>query len=716
MKQLALPMPSLLLLGLLAPLLPAHAQNTAMPVVVVSGEKSDPTDYRVGATAQLGPLGSASVLDTPHSIAILPATLIADQQISSLKQALNYLPLVQYQEQQGSEVLRPATRGMQGNNYQNTKMDGMTMFITGANAMEPVQQLEVLTGAPAAAYGPANPAGMFNFISKRPTTERLARAGLRYESDAIGTASVDLGGQIGQDGVLGYRINALRSEGRGYVDHSELDRKLASLALDIKPSRYFTVELNYIYHDLKQTGYPGWFTYGPAINLPEAPDPTRAGYGQSYAGVDLRNRLGSVRLTGQLDNGWRWVVGALDQSVDRNINTPVNNLSNNNGAYTSSLANGFAPHFGIDSNIAYLNGKVTTGPLRHDITIGTTGFKANTNAVTVAATPASVLLGSASIAQPVQFARPAGGLPDTSSQFRSSSAWQQGFNFSDTIGLTEQWQLKLAASNDRMSTENFNARGVLTSKYTADGWSPMPSLIFKPRVDITAYVTYASSLQQGDLGPAGSVNANQSLAPYRSHQTEAGLKWALNGLDLSLAAFRLKRPFANTDPLDNVFKITGEQVNTGLEGQAVGQLARGVTIYSGFTVLDPVLRGTGNPLTEGKQYTGMPRLRANLLLDYALPMLAGATVSANWQHIGKRPINDANTAFVDAVDIFNLGLRYASTLMARPVTWRLGIDNVADKHYWSTVGPSNIVGSGRGNMLAHLGAPRTAAASVAMDF
>jgi len=69
---------------------------------------------------------------------------------------------------------------------------------------------------------------------------------------------------------------------------------------------------------------------------------------------------------------------------------------------------------------------------------------------------------------------------------------------------------------------------------------------------------YASSLQQGDLAPAGSTNANQSLAPYRSEQWEGGFKWALPGLDLSTAVFRLERPFANVDPVDNTYKVSGK--------------------------------------------------------------------------------------------------------------------------------------------------------------
>ena len=717
------PRPSLLLLALLSPLTIAHAQSESdMPVVVVNGARVDPANpgtradgYRVAAPYALGPLGSSSLLDTPHSIEVLPASLIEDQQISSLKQALNYMPLVQFQEQQGSEVLRPATRGMQGNNYQNTRMDGMTIFVTGANAMEAVQQLEVFTGSPAAAFGPANPAGMFNFVSKRPTAQTLARASVRYETGSIVTSQVDLGGQVGASGMLGYRINLLSSNGGGFVDHSDLNRKLGSLALDIRPTRDATLELNYQAHDLTQKGYPGWFTYGQTTTLPAAPDPTRAGFGQDYAGVDLRNRIGSARLTGKLGANWRYVIGALDQSVDRNINTPVNNLTNNSGAYTASLANGFAPHFGIDSNVAYLNGRVATGAIGHDLTFGTTGFRAITNALVSAAPASSVLLGSASIANPLVFPLPAAGLPDIGNQYRSSIAWQQGVNLSDTMSFSPQWQLKLAASNDRMTTDNFNAKGVLASHYEAHGWSPMPSMIFKPRADVTTYLTYASSLQQGDLGPAGSANANQSLAPYRSKQVEAGMKLALSKLDLSMALFRLARPFANTDPTDNVFKVSGQQVNVGMEAQAAGEIAPHLVIYGGITLLDPKLNGTGNPATDGKQYVGMPKARSNILLDYQLPAIPGLALSADWQHIGKRPANDTNTTFAAAADVFNVGLNYASTVLSKAVTWRLMVNNVADTRYWSTIGPATITGTNKGNMVAHIGAPRTAALSMTMD-
>ena len=150
---------------------------------------------------------------------------------TNFKDVSKYLPLVAYQEQQGPEILRPQTRGMQGGNFQNSRMDGMPIFITVANAMEQFQQIEVVNGVSASLYGPANPSGMFNFVSKRPTDYDLSRRRpCSYDSDSIGTAHVDLGGQIDSNGIVSYRFNGLFGEGDAWVDHSHPIAALGSLA------------------------------------------------------------------------------------------------------------------------------------------------------------------------------------------------------------------------------------------------------------------------------------------------------------------------------------------------------------------------------------------------------------------------------------------------------------------------------------------------------
>jgi iron complex outermembrane receptor protein len=696
----------------------SEAQPAALPRVTVVGNKESDDSYRVESVDSLGPLGSLKLLDAPYTIGILSEDLIKNSQATNFKDVSKYLPLVAYQEQQGADILRPQTRGMQGGNFQNSRMDGMTFFITVANAMEQFQQIEVINGVSASLYGPANPSGMFNFVSKRPTDYDLREVTVSYASDSISTAHVDLGGKIDSNGVVSYRFNGLFGEGDAWVDHSHAKRVLGSLAVDVRPLEDTVIETNYSYYHLTDTGYPGWFSYGEKIILPSAPDPKNVGYGQNYAGVDLLTRMGSVRVKHDFNSDWHLVVGALNQDASRDINTPVNNLTNNNGNYTSSLANGFAPRFIMTSDAAYLDGNFTTWGVAHDLTIGTAGYKSQSYSVITPATAASVLLGTANINSPVIFPFPAAGLPNTGLNFDSSTTYQQGVNIGDTIRFTDQWATRLAVSQDWFHVDNYNAKAVALPEYADHGLSPTASLMYKPVGNMTVYATFASSLQAGDLAPGGTglANAGQSLPPYRSKEYEVGYKASLAKIDFTAALFRIQRPFANVNLADNAFEISGLQVNRGLELSAVGEVIQGLTVYGGVTFLDAKLENTPLAMTNDKIYVGAPKVKGNTLFEYHFPAIPGLVTSFDWQISGPRAANDTNSFFVAGYNLFDIGARYTSSILTKSVTWRLAVDNLADKHYWSTVAPSNLTGANTGNLLAHFGSPRTVLASVSMDF
>ncbi|MEA3160265.1 MAG: iron complex outerrane recepter protein [Gammaproteobacteria bacterium] len=696
----------------------SEAQPAALARVTVVGNKESDDSYRVEAVDSLGPLGSLKLLDAPYTIGILSEDLIKNSQATNFKDVSKYLPLVAYQEQQGADILRPQTRGMQGGNFQNSRMDGMTFFITVANAMEQFQQIEVINGVSASLYGPANPSGMFNFVSKRPTDYDLREVTVSYASDSIGTAHVDLGGKIDSNGVVSYRFNGLFGEGDAWVEHSHAKRVLGSLAVDVRPLEDTVIETNYSYYHLIDTGYPGWFSYGEKIILPSAPDPKNVGYGQNYAGVDMLTRMGSVRLKHDFNSDWHLVVGALNQDASRDINTPVDNLTNNNGNYTSSLANGFAPRFIMTSDAAYLDGNFTTWGAAHDLTIGTAGYKSQSYSVITPATAPSVLLGSASINSPVIFPFPAAGLPNTGLNFDSSTTYQQGVNIGDTIRFTDQWATRLAVSQDWFHVDNYNAKAVALPEYADHGLSPTGSLMYKPVSNMTVYATFASSLQAGDLAPSGTglANAGQSLPPYRSREYEVGYKASLAKIDFTAALFRIQRPFAKVNLADNAFEISGLQVNRGLELSAVGEVIQGLTVYGGVTFLDAKLENTPLATTNDKIYVGAPKVKGNTLFEYHFPAIPGLVTSFDWQFTGPRAANDTNSFFVAGYNLFDIGARYTSSILTKSVTWRFAVDNLADKHYWSTVAPSNLTGANTGNLLAHFGSPRTVLASASIDF
>jgi iron complex outermembrane receptor protein len=246
--------------------------------------------------------------------------------------------------------------------------------------------------------------------------------------------------------------------------------------------------------------------------------------------------------------------------------------------------------------------------------------------------------------------------------------------------------------------------------------SPLISLLYKPQPRTTLYATWGSSLQQGDVAPTTAVNGGQGLEPYRSHQLEIGYKLSLPGLDVSTAWFRLERPFANLDPADNVFKISGDQLNYGVEAMVTGRVGARLTTYGGFTVLDPTLTNTAAVEAEGKHFVGIPTWKSNLLTEYRVAAGPATFVMLNWQLVGRRPIDDANTAYTPAYNVVDAGVRYAHALKGVATTWRLNVNNIGNTHYWSTLGPGNITGANVGSYTAHIGQPRTVAISMEVAF
>jgi iron complex outermembrane receptor protein len=292
---------------------------------------------------------------------------------------------------------------------------------------------------------------------------------------------------------------------------------------------------------------------------------------------------------------------------------------------------------------------------------------------------------------------------------------QQGFNMVDSIALSRRWSARIAISQDWIWTDNYNNAGVRTGGYKDDGLSPLGSLMFKPTGRMTVYGTYGSSLQQGDIAPTTAANASEALPPYRSTQTEVGYKIAFPLIDLATAFFRIDRPFAMTDPADNVFKISGEQINKGFEAIVTGRVTERLLMFGGFTVLDPTLTKTGNPLTDGKQFVNIPKFKSNLLTEYRF-FGAGTYASVNWQHVGRRPIDDINSTYTPAYEVVDLGVRHSHRLGNVVATWKFQVNNVADAHYWSTIGPGNITGTNVGSYTAHFGTPRTVQASLDVGF
>ena len=713
------------LLPLLISLAPhsAHAANTSEDEIIVTSQPSADTTHAASGAGfktndiDVGPLGNKAWVDTPYSTTTVTKEMIENQQAQSVSELLKYSPITQMQARGGMDVGRPQSRGMQGSVVANSRLDGLNIVSTTAFPVEMLERLDVLNSLTGALYGPASPAGQFNFVAKRPTEETLRKVTLGYQSRSAFTGHVDLGGHIDDDNRFGYRVNVLNQEGEGNLDDSTLRRKLLSVALDWNIQPGTQLQLDASHYEFIQKGYPGSFSYGPNIKLPSAPDPKDKNLALSTAGNDLTTDTVSTRLIHYLNDDWSVTAGVGWQQADRAMRNVSSKIINNQGDISRSLKDSTAAgRFRVLSNTATLNGHVDTGSVGHDIALSTTGYV--WSLYSAKGTGPSYSWDTTNMYHPSEmYEKGDGKIITGGDRYKSSVNTQQSITLGDTVTFTPKWSAMFYLSQSWIQSQNYNKSGHKTGQIDENGLSPNAALMYKITPNVMAYVSYAESLEQGGTAPTNSdvKNAGQTLDPYRSKQYEMGLKADVSGMNLGAALFRLERPFAYVDPGDNVYKEQGNQVNNGLELTASGNVWQGLNIYSGVTLLDPKLKDTVSDTTSDKRVVGVPKVQANMLAEYSLPSMPEWVYSANVHYTGKRAANDTNTAWASSYTTWDLGTRYTTKISSVPTTFRVVVNNVFDKHYWASIFPSGTDGD-NGSPSAFIGSGREVRASVTFDF
>ncbi|HEV7816758.1 MAG TPA: TonB-dependent siderophore receptor, partial [Janthinobacterium sp.] len=669
--------------------------------------------------AMMGPLGKQSVMDTPASVTGVPQDLIVNQQARTVNDTLRFLPSVEVRDQQGLEVSRPQSRGFQGSIVQNTRLDGLNTVGTTAIAAENLSQVQVLNGLGGSLYGPETPAGVFNYVLKRPTEENLMRFVEGFDGKGVWTEQADLGGRLGDNGQVGYRLNAVHGEGESYVSGSHVNRNLAAGDFDFHLDQQTVIEADLSHYRTNITGLPGSIVYdtnkgsNSSNSLPAAVDPTRVGYGQPGAGTDLKTDTGLVKLKHAFNEHWSIEAGVLYQDAVRNLFGITNTLLDNKGDYTVTKNFTAVPHFTIASNLLYLNGQFDAAGLKNDFTFGTNGFVNNQYSYknSIAVSNPAVL----NLANPQVLAFPA--TPDNGGEYKSGRLTEQSIVIGDTLHFNEQWALQGVLNRSDITSESYDKTSAVTSRNESDGeYSPTLSLLYKPLSTLTTYATAARSVEQGEQAPAGTANVNQFLGLYHDRQYEVGAKYAASdSLLLTVAAFHMTRPLATTNAA-NVFAVAGTQTNNGLELFAQGNLQRDLSIFGGVTYIDAKLNGTDNPATDDKLVVGVPRTKADVALDYHPGFAAGFALTGALHYESTRAATNTNNSFAPSYVTLDAGVRYATALMEKHhATMRLQLLNATDKHYYSSIADGNIVGSPGAN-TAYLGAPRTLMASLELDY
>ena len=701
---------------------PEKSQNMGVIEVNSVGDNISESGIDEGflsKNVQQGPLAGKRALDLPYQINTISKEIMNHQGVTGYEEAVKYFPSAQIQMRGGATVGRPQTRGFEGSVVGNSFWDGFYTVSTTAIPMAMFESFQVQNGVAGSLYGAQNPVGIFSYTRKRPVKDQYI-----IWSDYMSRSNLGLGLDLSDKfEKFGYRAVFYGSNGDRQPKGSNLQRRLASVTMEFYPTGDLTFETAASYYEHNTKGFAGQFALGvrdgkivDGMELPKAVDSSKRGLGQSFGGMHLKTTTASAKFKYSPTDRLYFEGGFQFQRADRDTHGVVNYILPSThpqytkpGDYYTQHSGGATAAYRYDLPSGYLkaNTQFDTGSVGHDFSVQTNGYHWTQDRYKIASTNyTSPTIGNIYDPKILNYtgARRGSGL------YHFAVIDMYNVSVLDDITINDKFDVMLSASKAWMRQESYNKNEQrLVKAYSDSGYSWAGSLIFHPIEDASIYYTYADSLQQGStyVYPAGSPYAGEvaSTSPYRSKQHEIGAKIRVaDMIDFSVAYFDIRRPIAYLNSSTGIYGINGEQCNRGFEFMSGGRITQNLSVLGGFTYIDPRMHNVSIAGANRKVANGIPKINANLMLDYVIPGTNKLAISTNFHYTGKMYLDDLNTQHTPSFFVTDIGVRYTSEhLLGDKTTLRFNVNNVFNKKYWAGMYPASADGAGGLNVTSVLG-------------
>ena len=700
---------------------PEKSQNMGVIEVNSVGDNISESGIDEGflsKNVQQGMLAGKRALDLPYQINTISKEIMNHQGVTGYEEAVKYFPSAQIQMRGGATVGRPQTRGFEGSVVGNSFWDGFYTISTTAIPMAMFESFQVQNGVAGSLYGAQNPVGIFSYTRKRPVKDQYI-----IWSDYMSRSNLGLGLDLSDKfEKFGYRAVFYGSNGDRQPKGSNLQRRLASVTMEFYPTGDLTFETAASYYEHNTKGFAGQFALGvkdgkivDGMVLPKAVDSSRRGLGQSFGGMHLKTTTASAKFKFTPTDKWYLEGGFQFQRADRDTHGVVNYILPSThpqytkpGDYQTRHSGGATAAYRFDLPSGYLkaNTQFNTGDIEHDFSVQTNGYHWTQDRYKNASTNyTSPTIGNIYDPKILNYtgARRGSGL------YHYAVLDMYNVSVLDDITINDKFDVMLSASKAWMRQESYNKNEQrLVKAYSDSGYSWASSLIFHPIEDASIYYTYADSLQQGSTYVYNSGPHNGEVAstsPYRSKQHEIGAKIRVaDMIDFSVAYFDIRRPIAYLNSSTGIYGINGEQRNRGFEFMSGGRITQNLSVLGGFTYIDPKMHNVSIAGANRKVANGIPKLNANLMLDYVIPGTDKLAISTNFHYTGKMYLDDLNTQHTPSFFVTDIGIRYTSEhLLGDKTTLRFNVNNVFNKKYWAGMYPASADGAGGLNVTSVLG-------------
>ena len=672
-------------------------QATNLDTIQVEGQR---------VTAPQSPKFTQPLVDTPSTVTIVPAGLMQDQGVTTLRDALRNVPGISIQAGEGGV---PA-----GDNLTLRGFSARTdLFVDGVRdiggySRDPfnVEQVEVAKGPASAQTGRGSTGGSINLASKTARMQDFGHASVSVGDNALRRGTADLNRAIG-DGTA-FRINLMAHDtevnGRDHVA-SERWGVAPTISFGLGTDTTTTFSLFHLEQEnVPDYGQP-WVrdSHEILVESHDARSPVDRGnwYGlldRDYedTSADMATLVFQHRLSDgvQVRNLTRWGRSERDSIITAPRFVADDSLLVNRSGKTR-----LSEHT-ILLNATDLTADFDNGTVSHALVAGVEFSREESSnlARTVASEPLTDLF------DPDPHAPYTGGIardPENDASGEASSAAVYVF---DTLTLSPRWELTGGLRWDRFDVEadgfdrDLGARG--SWQRTDTELSGRAAVVFKPADNGSVYVAYGNSFNPS----AEELELNASLAalePEKSRTLELGTKWDLFGerLLLSTAVFRTEKTNARVDdPVDDgrAEVLEGEQRVQGFELGAMGRLSDRWQLFGAYTYLDSEILDSTEAAVVGNELGNTPRHSASLWTSYEIT--DAWQVGFGMQHVGARWSNEDNTRRAKSYTLYDAMVSYQ---VSDGFALRLNGSNLSDKDYVDQVGGGHYVpGAGRTFMLS----------------
>lgn len=617
--------------------------------VLISGRKQK---YKIDAPSPSLRLNEP-LLQVSQNIQVVTSKVLADQQVISMSDGLirNVSGAVRL-EHWGDMYTNITMRGSQIQAFRNGFNVVSSYWGPLTEDMSFVDHIEFVKGPAGFMLSNGDPSGLYNVVTKKPTGETKGEISFTTGSFNLNRATLDLDGKLSKDGKFLYRLDLSAQNKNSFRANEFNDRYVIAPVVSYQIDDKTKLTAEYVYQRAHMSDVGSYYVFSPKGYgvLPQ-------NFSQLPAGLpatNINDHSFTLNLTHQLSDNWKLTVQAARYNYSQLGTSMWADSVNADGSYYRN-----AGIWEAKSNMslaqAFLNGKVTTGSVVHNILAGVD--MGNKKYVADYNQTASLDTGSAPF-NPYQAGvptrdNPSNGYPTFDRSLNLEARAAAGFGLINTSYSSLYLQDELGFFDNKV-------RLTLAGRYTyvqmSDFNTPEEAKHFTPRIGLSVSIDDNTSVyglrDQTFLPQAGKVSVGK-LQPLTGTNTEFGIKrdWAGGKWNTTLSVYRILRnneltTDPNAAPNSGLSIIFGQKKSQGLEFDLRGEIAPGLNLTANYAYTDskvskvnPDLAASpDNTIKVGDVVPGYVKHVANAWLSYKLNsgVLKGTGVSLGGTYYGGR--------------------------------------------------------------------------------